>query len=237
MKHIKFSIILLIMALLSVTAGITLAGGAITGTINTATCSADATKITVNYTITNHTSENLDIFINGFSNTDLPDQNGVQQIILDLPLAAQGIAVILDLGFVFTSLDARSITCTPLPVVPVSEDPFVPPVVSYLFNDGRLEPFASDYVVYPDPNDGIIVYTPEGLPILNIPLATIGMLGIPDDEPRLLGESADGQAQVFRLNDGRYQVVLGPDAEGKFHTAIWTGLGNISPANIETDTF
>lgn len=124
----------------------------------------------------------------------------------------------------------------PVDIAYVSCDPelILFPEDNYI-NDGRLEPFAGDRVIYAR-GDGISVYSPDGEFLLFIPYDTIEMLGIPTDEPRLLGETADGYVHVWRLSDGRYEVQVGPDAGGKIHGVRWSGLVGISPGAIETYT-
>jgi hypothetical protein len=46
----------------------------------------------------------------------------------------------------------------------------------------------------------------------------------------LLESSDDGYVQLYRLSSGEYQVNVGPNAESKVHTCIWTGVTD--PENV-----
>lgn len=106
-----------------------------------------------------------------------------------------------------------------------------------LIGDGRLEPFASDHVIYPISDQGIVVYNDSGISVLFISLDTIETLGIPVDAAVLLGATPDSYVQVYRLPSGQFQANVGPDDEGKVHVVIWEGLGNIPAFNISTSTY
>ena len=222
MKFIKYAVVIaiFIFSALSVFAGYN------AGTIITAT--SDCDTVTVTYNLEPYGGADF-VFNSSVlaASVDVPDVLGTATVTFAINPQANGTTINLNLdnagGFNF---DSTTIVCA-TDVTAIE--------VNYI-DDGRVEPFASNMVIYPL-DDGIRVYSDEGELMLFIPVDSIEMLGVPDEEPRLLGETLDGYVQVYRLNDGRYQVLVGPDGEGKVHVATWEGLGFVPRDSIETDTF
>jgi hypothetical protein len=235
MKKSIFYTVLLLVALIvgaaSVFAG---EGGPAEGEILAA--SSDCESVTVRYTIT---ESGIGIWFVGAYNgkssnmqmvAPFPGTNTVTIKLASEP--EEDIVVVLgNLLFeeILVEVDDKTIQCDEDATEVTGEPP--------RFTDGRLQPFATDRVIYPDAELGIIVRDPNGLVELFIPMTTILGIGVPDQEPHLLAETADGYVQIYRLPDGRYQANVGPDAEGKVHVVRWVGLGIVPAWAVENSTF
>lgn len=221
MKKAKFIILTIILALVS---GTVFASGI---AIFFVSASSDCTTLDMTYTVGYPASAPPANY--GISGTGI-NQSGT--IPASLPQHTVTIA------FSAPVADGTSLTLTL--VSSYEEDRLVincveEPINNY-FNDGRVEPFAADHVIFPSA-DGIKVYTPEGELVLFIPTEDIEAIGIPESGANLLGESLGTYVQIYRLSDGRFQVLIGPDSEGKVHVAYWEGLASYSRGSVETTSF
>lgn len=220
-KIVKFASILMIFMLATINAFAGLSGEAVVASIDAV--SSDCKSVTIDYTVARAGSENLVLNVTGFDGDfDISETVGSHSVTVPITRRDNGTAIVVVLrGSVFFSSqvfylfkDERTITCSET-------------------DDGRIEPFWADHVIYPL-NEGIFVYSDDGELALVIPVETIEMIAVPETTPRLLGETADGYVRVFRLSDGRYQALIGPDGEGKVHIVFWNGLGFIH--SVESTT-
>lgn len=225
MKFSKFFLILLVASLSAIPAF----AGSGTGSIISA--SSDCESVTVTYEITGNPAGTWDITSTGLAGIyDVPDVLGSATVTFPITSQLPGTAITIYLNIYGTDIDFAIINCSPSITGLVISDEGVSRI-----NDGRVEPFPTDMVIYPL-NDGIYIYSDEGEIILFIPFDTIEMIGIPDGDPRLLGETLDGYVQIYRMSDGRFQAVVGPDGEGKTHIVIWEGLGFVLFDTVENSS-
>jgi|GEM_PF-3338870 len=224
MKFARYMLIPVVLLLIAVPA---FAGGPLTASITALT--SDCTTVSISWNVTSWGGQNTYLSVTGSPNVDVANGTGSYSTSVDITDQADGTAItasILD-GPAGTPVATQTINCaTVAPVIEV--------IVDYSIGDGRLEPFSSNRVIYPE-NDGIKVYTPDGDLVLFISKDTIDMIGVPETGSRLLGETEGGYVRVFRLSDGRYMALVGPDGEGKVHVVFWNGLGFAS--DIVTTTF
>lgn len=224
MKNLKFGFLLFIFALPTV---ISMAvAGAVVGSITSV--SSDCETVTISYTVNSNVGpQDLGLSITGYVGLlDISDAVNSYTVTVPISPQANGTTITVNIEYPVWVVATKSITCsTTQMLIPLVDDNFI--------NDGRVEPFWADHVIYPA-NDGIFIYSDEDNIALFISVDTIEMIGVPDDDPRLLGETIDAYLRVYRLSDGRYQVLVGPDYEGKTHIVIWEGLGYVH--NVKTST-
>lgn len=224
MKQAKFIILTIILALVSVTVFASGAGASFDS------ASSDCTSLNLTYSILyNVPTVDYEISGTGISQTGTTPATLAQHtvtIAFATPVAdGTTLTVTIGLGYVE---DTIVINCVAAQVAEV-------PSTNY-FDDGRVEPFAADHVIFPSA-DGIKVYTPEGELILFISAEDIEAIATPENGVSLLGESPDSYVQIYRLSDGRFQALVGPDSEGKIHIAYWEGLASYSHGSAETTSF
>lgn len=221
MKSVKFVFTLLIFMLATVNVFAGLSGEALVVSIDAV--SSDCKSVTIDYTVARAGNENLILNITGFDGEfGISETVGSHSVTVPITRRDNGTAIVVVLrgsvsvpwGVAYLVKDEMTINCSDI-------------------GDGRIEPFWADHVIYPL-NEGIFVYTDDGELALVISVETIEMIAIPDTTPRLLGETIDGYVRVYRLSDGRYQALVGPDGEGKVHIVFWEGLGFVR--NIESTT-
>lgn len=226
MKQIKFIVLMFVLAVASSTVFASGAGASFDS------ASSDCTSLNLTYSILyNFPTVDYEISGTGISQIGLIpstlSQHTVTIAFATPVLDGTTLTITIGLGYVE---DTIVINCI---VSQVAEVPG-----NHYFNDGRVEPYAADHVIYPSA-DGIKVYTDEGELVLFIPAEIIEAIGIPEGQEAasLLGELSGSYVQIYRLSDGRFQVLVGPDFEGKVHVAYWEGLASYSHGSVETSNF
>lgn len=228
MKQIKFVILIFVLAVVSSTV---FASG-VAATFDSA--SSDCSSVNLTYSIVyTHVTPTIDYGISGtgISQIGLIPSTLSQHTVI-IPLATpvpDGTILTIGIGAGYVE-DTIVIACVESQVQEVADPGY--------FYDGRVEPYVVDHVIYPSA-DGIKVYTAEGELVLFIPAEVIEAIGIPEGQEAasLLGELSGSYVQIYRLSDGRFQVLVGPDFEGKVHVAYWEGLASYSHGSVETSSF
>ena len=214
MKFVPYLFLPLVLLIMAVPA---FAGGPLAASITSLT--SDCTTVSVAWTISSWGGQNTHLSVTGSPNIDIVPDNAGGSMNVNIVDQADGTSITASItsGNGGAVVASQTITCA-------ATAPVIEVVVNNLIEDGRLEPFSSNRVIYPE-NDGIKVYTPEGELVLFISSDTIDMIAVPDTGNRLLGETLDAYVRVFRLADGRFMALVGPDTEGKVHVVFWNGLG------------
>lgn len=222
----KIMKIIPMIAVLLLSFSITYAGGLLT----LGTPASDCSTVTIAVKETFNTQIIVSADVGGSTTATAPVFGEFFTITVDIPDQADGTLITLTVNAVGWDTAVTTVYCS----IPASSSLVGNGNPVPLKNDGRIEPFGTDIVIFPLER-GIEVYTSEGLLLFFIPAINIEMLEDNVEQVRLIGESNDGYVQIWRLPDGRFQANVGPDAEGKFHVVIWSGLGAFT--NLETYTF
>ena len=228
MKFTKLFLIIIIAALSAIPV---FAGG---GSASVISVSSDCESVTVTYEIIQAYGYDWGLTSTGYAGEyDIPDSIHTATVTFPITPQVPGTSITVILKHdVISNIASKTVNCSSSGTGGIA----IGDEGAHWINDGRVEPFATDMVIYPL-NDGIVIYSDEGDMMLFIAADTIEMIGIPDGDPRLLGETLDGYVQIFRMSDGRFQANVGPDGEGKIHVVVWEGLGYVLFDTVENSNY